>query len=561
MPLVRNGNNIFIIITVMKKYLIGIDTGGTFTDAALVEKSSGKILHIIKVPTNHHNLSRGISQALNELCGAADISTATVDGIAISSTLATNAVVENKGARVAVLVIGYVKHFKLPVKAVVFVKGGHTITGAEEEALELEYLASLLPNLRDEVDAYGVCAAMSFKNPTHELVTEKAIAMLDPKPVFCSHRLSTTAGMEPRAATAGLHAKLMPLMADFVAGVESSLETAQIKAPLHIVSGNGKLLEAQHAVEHAGMTVSSGPACTALFGMKHCSADAVVIDIGGTTTDITMIKNGQPLFSEQGCHVGKWHTHVEAIDMLTRGIGGDSHVHLHENNSIAIGPQRVTPLAMSPCSAETDQWLGAGGASKCIELIGQATDDTSLARITAALQQKGPCTLQQLQNATQLSTVPLQKHLESLSRRRLIRETGFAPTDALHVLGVVRLGDSNKSRKGAEILGSYINKNAAEFATMILEKTSEQIENALLEYLTSHFWKNSLTHFITNRSNHPVLGIDFSIKVPLLGIGAAAKYFLPEIARRLKTTVYFPENYEVGNAIGAALLLHGKVKQ
>jgi N-methylhydantoinase A/oxoprolinase/acetone carboxylase beta subunit len=544
----------------MKKYLIGIDTGGTFTDAVLVEKSSGLVLHTTKVPTNHHNLSHGISQALKELCGAADVSTATVDGIAISSTLATNAVVENKGARVAVFVIGYVKHFKLPVKAVVFVKGGHTITGSEEEPLELEYLASLLHSLRDEVDAYGVCAAMSFKNPTHELVTEKAIAMIDPKPVFCSHRLSAIAGMEPRAATAGLHAKLMPLMADFVDGVKSSLNRAHIKAPLHIVSGNGRLLEAQHAVEHAGMTVSSGPACTALFGMKHCSSDAVIIDIGGTTTDITMIKNGRPLFSEQGCRIGKWHTHVEAIDMLTRGIGGDSHVRLDEHRALFIGPQRVTPIAMSECSAETDQWLGAGGASKCIELIGEATGDAGLARITGALQEKGPCTLQQLQDATQLISVPLEKQLENLCRRRLIRETGFTPTDALHVLGLVHLGNGEKSRKSAEILGALLNKNAVEFATMVLEKTTEQIENALLEYLTSHFWKNSLTHFIANRNSHPVLGVDFSIKIPLIGIGAAAKYFLPEIARRLNTTVHFPENYKVGNAIGAALLLRSDEK-
>ncbi|MEE4243085.1 MAG: hydantoinase/oxoprolinase N-terminal domain-containing protein, partial [Desulfopila sp.] len=419
----------------MEKFLIGIDTGGTFTDAVLVKKATGRVVHTAKAPTHHHSLSSGISEALGSLLSTCAVPAEAVDGIAISSTLATNAVVENKGARVAVFVIGYVKHFKLPVKAVIFVKGGHTINGVEEEPLELEYITSLLHNLKDEVDAYGICAAMSFKNPTHELVTEKAIAMIDPKPVFSSHRLSTVAGMEPRAATAGLHAKLMPLMADFIEGVEYSLKQANIRAPLHIVSGNGELLNAQNAIEHAGMTVSSGPACTALFGMLHSPPEAVIIDVGGTTTDVTMIKNGRPLFSEKGCHIGKWHTHVKAIDMLTRGIGGDSLVQLSEKNALSIGPQRVTPLATSPCIAEIDTWLGNGGASQCIELLGKIPGDSNFTRVITALEKKGPCTLQQLQRETQLSSVPLDRQLENLSRQRLIRETGFTPTDALHVLG------------------------------------------------------------------------------------------------------------------------------
>ena len=286
----------------MKKYIIGIDTGGTFTDAVLLDKSSGKVIEIAKTPTTHHQLSVGIAHALGDILKRAEIPSGAIDTVAISSTLATNAVVENKGARVAVLVIGYVKHFRLPVQNVLFLKGGHSITGAEEEPLDLDYLVSLLGNLKDEVEAFGVCSSMSFKNPAHELVAEKAIEMIAPKPVFCSHRISQQAGMQERAATAALHAKLMPLMQEFIDGVQEAMRTHTVSCPMVIIGGNAQSIDSHRAVQQAGTTVASGPACTTLFGARQNIADALIIDVGGTTTDITMIKKGTPLFSTEGCH-------------------------------------------------------------------------------------------------------------------------------------------------------------------------------------------------------------------------------------------------------------------
>jgi len=283
----------------MQKYIIGIDTGGTYTDAVLLDKESGKVIATAKKPTSHYQLATGTGQALAELfakCSngtSGTINAEQIEAVAVSSTLATNSVVENKGARVAIIVIGYVKHFKLPVKAVVFVKGGHNIQGDEEEPLELDYLVQLISGLKNEVDAYGVCSAMSIKNPTHELVTEKAISLLDPKPVFCSHRISNLVGMEERAATAGLHAKLMPVMQEFVEGVQQAMAAQQLDCPLMVVSGNGQAMQAGKAVHEAALTVASGPACTASFGASQNDGDCLVIDVGGTTTDIAMIENGR----------------------------------------------------------------------------------------------------------------------------------------------------------------------------------------------------------------------------------------------------------------------------
>jgi N-methylhydantoinase A/oxoprolinase/acetone carboxylase beta subunit len=538
----------------MQKYIIGIDTGGTFTDAVLMERETGTILVTAKKPTTHHRLAEGTGSALAALLQGSGIPPAEIAAVAVSSTLATNSVVENKGARVALFVIGYVKHFKLPVKAVIFVKGGHDIMGVEEQPLELEYVVNLLHSLRDEVDAYGVCAAMSMVNPIHELVVEKAISLIDPKPVFCSHRISQTAGMQERAATAGLHAKLMPLMQDYVSGVEKAMAVNGLSCPMLVIGGNGKTVTSSLAVQQAGVTVASGPACTACFGARQTAVNALVIDVGGTTTDIAMIENGRPLMASEGCQIGQWRTHVEAIDMSTGGIGGDSHVLVDEKGRISIGPARVVPLSMAPELPPAVEWLGAGDRGKLIRLHPEATPELKVDELTAFLASHGQATPEMIRISTGLSGVTLSRDLEQLSRRQQIYECGFTPTDALHVLERISLGDQRRAVEGAEVLAAALGQGVESFCELVIRQTEEQIENLVIDHLIQHYWGNSLAGFLSTRNNHPVLGVEFSLKIPLIGIGAAARHFLPKVAERLATTISFPENCEVGNAIGAALV-------
>ena len=540
----------------MQKYIIGIDTGGTYTDAVLLDTHSAAIIATAKKPTTHYNLSVATGDALKELLTTSSATPEQIEKVVLSSTLATNSVVENKGARVAVIVIGYVKHFRLPVKAVVFVKGGHNIVGEEEQPLDLLYLVELISGLKNEVDAYGVCSAMSIKNPAHELVAEKAISMLDPKPVFCSHRISELAGMKERAATAGLHAKLMPVMEEFITGVRQAMENLQLASPVLVIGGNGKPISADKATQEAGLTVASGPACTAHFGAAHSAASAcsLVIDVGGTTTDIAMIENGQPVMSDEGCRIGSWRTHIEAIDMHTGGIGGDSHVSISPQGEISIGPARVTPLSTSQNLPPLKKWLGAGEQDKLIALYPDITGKLPENELTRLLLQDGQITPAIIRQKTGLCGIPLNKQLEQLTRQQLIFECGFTPTDALHVLGKINIGNRDIALEGAEILGFVTGMDPQQFAQTVVDMTCEQIENLVLDYVVRHYWGNSLTSFISTRNNHPVLGVDFSIKTPLIGIGAVARFLLPEVAKNLKTTIFFPEHCEVGNAIGAAMI-------
>jgi len=539
----------------MQKYTIGIDTGGTYTDAVLLENDTKIIIATTKTPTSHTHLAASVDAALGQLLAESAVPIDAIASVSVSSTLATNSVVENKGARVAVIVIGYVRHFKLPVKAVIYIKGGHNIQGQEEEPLELDYLVNLVNGLKDEVDAYGICSAMSIKNPTHELVAEKAIEMLDPKPVFCSHRISNLAGMQERAATAGLHAKLMPVMQEFIGGVREALAARALHCPLLIIGGNGKTIDSAKAVSEAGLTVASGPACSAHFGALQTDTDALVIDVGGTTTDIAKVNAGQPQLAKEGCRIGLWQTHVEAIDMHTGGIGGDSHVHLDEKGAITIGPARVTPLAMAdPATLPPSAWLGGGNKSRLIVVYPEMADRLDNNEVTRLLKEKMQLTPAVIRAQTGLGGVPLATRLEDLTRRQQIYECGFTPTDALHVLGRINIGNAAAAREGATILGEIIGLSPEDFAAKVLDQTEDTIVHLILDYVIQQYWHNSLANFISTHKNNPVLGVEFSIKIPLIGLGAAAPVLLPGVAQKLQTTVYFPDNCEVGNAIGAAII-------
>jgi N-methylhydantoinase A/oxoprolinase/acetone carboxylase beta subunit len=538
----------------MSKYIIGIDTGGTYTDAVLLDAASKTVLATAKEPTTHHRLALSTGKALNTLLQQSGVSKNDISRLALSTTLATNAIIEKKGARVAAFIIGYVKHFRLPITATVFVKGGHDISGKEEEALDIDNIVDTIQGIRNDVDAYAVCSAMSMTNPSHELVTEKAISMLDPKPVFCSHKVSQHTGMRERAATAALHAKLMPLMQDFIAGVQAAMIKNELHCPVFLITGNGAQVPIADAAEQAGITVASGPACTAGFGASQGIDYTVVVDVGGTTTDIAMIENGKMALSPDGCQVGQWQTHVEAVDMFTGGIGGDSHVILDSNGKISLGPSRVVPLSMAAGFPECSSWLGAELKAKCISLLPEFNTLKKDDPILYALAANGPSTADSIRLKTGFSGVPLNKRLEQLSRSQVILETGFTPTDALHVLGKITIGDKSKAEAGAKVLGLLLDMDKNSFCEKIISLTEARIENLLIDYIIHRYWGKSLTNFISTRNDHPVLGVQFSMKIPLIGIGAAARYFLPRVAKRLGTTVIFPEHCEVGNGVGAALL-------
>jgi N-methylhydantoinase A/oxoprolinase/acetone carboxylase beta subunit len=536
-------------------YAIGIDTGGTYTDSVIVNAESGEIVASAKSPTTHYKLSVGLEKSLTAVMEKSGIDPSEVGTVSVSTTLATNAIVEDKGARVGLFMIGPVKAVRLPVVTVNYITGGHKFSGAEDDPLDVEKLVDGINDMRGYVDAYAVCAAMSFKNPAHELVAAKAISLADPgKAVFCSHEISTKAGQAERAATAVLNARLMPVMKKFLEGVSSALIRCHLGGSVVVIRGNATPMSMEDAVSRAAETFASGPASTAYYGSLYTPEEnSLIVDVGGTTTDVTLIKNSRPTINEDGSIIGKWETHVEAVEMFTVGIGGDSYVKITDSGILNIGPARVIPLCMAGDIPDPSKWMGKGDNSRLIRK-GPAADEPGDDKILQTLFADGPATYGELITKLGIPDISLGSMIEFLVREQLVEEIGFTPTDALHVQGKIELGDASKSVSGAAVLGAVYGQDAETFAENVLENVYEKIENAMLEHIVRKEIGGNMAGIIAGRSASPLVSFEASLNLPIVGIGAPASYLLPDVAERLKTKAVFPEYHEVGNALGAVMM-------
>lgn len=540
-------------------HIIGVDTGGTYTDAVLVDTATRTVIAAAKRPTTHYDLGVGVEHAVGDIIAATGVDPAGVGRVAVSTTLATNAVVEGYGADVGLIIIGWGGRIEVPgAAAILHVAGGHRIDGTEQEPLGLEALIDSARMLRGRVDAYAVCSLMSFANPAHELVAAKALGMVDPRPVFCSHEVSCRAGMQERAATAVLNARLLPVMQLFLEGVSGAMQRIGITGEVVVVRGDATVMPMTEARRRAAFTVASGPAATASFGAGAAHvADALVVDVGGTTTDVTLIRNGRPVIDGEGMVVGQWTTHVEAVEMFTVGIGGDSHVRPGPGQSLQIGPQRVVPLAMAGPLPDPTQWLGTGRYTRCLCPSPAGRTPSQPSTVHALLLERGPMPPGLVAETLRMPEITVTGEVARLVKEQAVVLTGFTPTDALHVLGELHLGDAALSTAGARALGSLRNESPEAFARSVLAAAAHAIEDAVVQHVARREVGGNFAGFLAQRRLGSILRVAVSLGVPMVGIGAAAKHLLEPVAKALGTSISFPDRHDVGNAFGAALLALG----
>ncbi len=334
---------------------LGIDTGGTYTDAVLVDHASGAVLASAKALTTHHDLSVGIGQAMAAAFDGQTASPAEVSLVALSTTLATNAIVEGQGSPVCLLLIGYdpelIRQYgferDLVTENVVYLRGGHDGAGNEGEPLDETAAREAILAWRDRVDAFAVSGYFGVRNPAHERRGRALVEELTALPVACGHELTTRLNAVRRATTAALNARLIPLLQELIVTVRRTLQGLDIAAPLMVVKGDGSLVRAEWAKRRPIETILSGPAAS-VVGAWHLAGrrDVWVVDVGGTTTDIAALRDGCPRLNPEGAQVGEWRTMVEAADVHTVGLGGDSHVRLDKGGRLVIGPRRVVPLCL-----------------------------------------------------------------------------------------------------------------------------------------------------------------------------------------------------------------------
>src|SRR5580700_6264842 len=567
---------------------LGLDTGGTFTDAVLLAER--RVIASAKALTTPWDLALGIGEAIRAVLEllAAGAGREDVSLVSVSTTLATNAVVENRFSPVCTLLIGFddamVERSGLlrPGSGglVVRVAGGHNATGEEAEPLNEAAVERAVAEHAARVEAFAVAANFSVRNPQHELRARKIIRALSPQPVTCAHELSSKLDAPRRALTAALNARLTPQIRHLIEALSGVLEAESIDAPLMIVKGDGSLMKAQIALEYPVETILSGPAASVVgAGFLTGLADFVVADMGGTTTDIAVVSGGRPVISGEGALVGAWRTMVEAVDVRTSGLGGDSEVYLDRQYRLRVGPRKAMPLS-----------LLAHAHPAALALLRSIAE---LERLPAYPTQfafrnpdrEAPAHLSAIERRVwdQLKSEPRQvadvvrsggglEALRRLADSGLATVASFTPSDAMHVLDRQTGWCVEAALCGARILATEErNARAARAAVSpqeICERTYEHVVResgrALLAAalasdpgLVKHArgWgelgDRLIEDCVAGRRFSSLMQATLGLARPLIAIGAPVGAYYPEVARRLGAALSIPTHAAVCNAVGA----------
>lgn len=561
---------------------LGIDTGGTYTDAVLVDFETGHVLSSAKALTTKHDLAVGIREAMGRVLSACP---ADVRLVSLSTTLATNAIVEGNGAPICALLIGYEGNVfaagdlerDLGTRRYACIEGGHSTEGEEIVPVDLATAEATILEHAPHVAAYAISGYFGTRNPAHELAVKALVSRLTGKPATCGHELTHRLDALRRATTVALNARLIPLICDLIDAVEITMREQGIDAPLMVVKGDGSLMESSMARERPIETILSGPAAS-VVGAQHLALrqsgkdeDVVVVDMGGTTTDIAVITDGHPRLSPQGAQVGPWRTMVEAIDVHTVGIGGDSRVWLDEAGEMFVGPRRVVPIAL--LGMEHPEILAVLGEQvRRPELLRSDGEFLLLQRQTlthdgehpgfedellVALQQ-GPCPLERVYR---IMRHPLlyARYLEHLERQGILLRAGFTPSDAAHILGKYCTWDAKAAHLSGEIMARRVGVGLEALCEDVLSRTSRQIAEQVVYKLLADDGhdghcpelRDSLIASALRPKPSASLQVAFTVRPTLVAIGAPVHTYFPAVSNALHCSLRIPEHTEVANAVGA----------
>ncbi len=567
--------------------LLGVDTGGTYTDAVLI-RDEKDVIASAKSLTTRHDLAVGIGKAIAAVLDSSGADVAEIGMASLSTTLATNALVEGQGGRVGLIYIGFREKDlqghglsdALAGDPALVLTGGHNHAGGEAQSLDTEMLSEWLETDHG-ISAYAVASQFATRNPAHELKAAEMIRDITGRPVSCSHHLSAKLNGPKRALTALLNARLIGMITRLIEQAEGKLTELGINAPLMVVRGDGALISAEQAKHRPIETILSGPAASIVGARWMTGAEhALVSDIGGTTTDVAVLRDGRPAIDSAGAQVGPWRTMVEAVAMRTTGLGGDSEVHVMDEGligGVTLGPRRVVPVSLMAVDAPDvvhavlDEQLRSDTPGEYDAQFVRAVPGMD----AGGLQPKDAALLERIGGDVQ----PLQKVLRTrleisglkrLVSRGLIQVSGVTPSDASHVLGRQDSWDTEAAHKVLDLIGrkrtgsgNQLNSDPIAMAQMIVDQLTYQTGLALLE---TSFAEEEVDfgmppaqlarHVLMQRGlgqHRGILRLDAGLNVPVIGLGASASGYYPAVGDRLSCQMILPEHAGVANAIGAVV--------
>ncbi len=570
---------------VKKEYTVGIDTGGTYTDAVIVDSKNHAVIATAKALTTKGDLSIGVTRALETVLDTAGKSfdRSAISIVCLSTTLATNALVEGHGSSVGVFLIGFddamVERTEIskavPDATLIRIDGGHIYTGEEQAPLATETVHSALQGDAGKMDAFAVAAHYSVRNPSHERLVQALIHDKTGRPVTASCELSDSLNGPRRALTATLNARIISLIVALERAVESSLKRLDIDAKIMVVKGDGSITSADEVTHKPIETILSGPAASVIGARFLCGlSDFVIVDMGGTTSDVATVKNGWPTLNEQGSDIGGFHTLVRAIDMKTVGLGGDSEVSVDTSGTVQLSRNRLVPISLV---AQKWPWiedqltstlsrqralrraaqyllLPEGASSQQLPDDLSSKDRQFIARLDS---NKPHHYYEIIEDAADRARLP------RLLQLGLIQMSGVTPSDAAHVLGrqsqwsarAAELACELLGRAAGNIRGPNAHKQCRDFAQQIIDAVVAKSSHLMIERLAGQTFDKDhpLIKSVTHQTGQVAdLQISFKPQISIVAVGGPASVFYSEVGKRIGADILIPERSEVANAIGAA---------
>ena len=540
---------------------LGIDAGGTYTDAVLFDFNTREVLARAKSPTTKWKYSEGIINAVKQL---PEEGRNRVDLVSLSTTLVTNAIVESNIHPVGLLLmpLGNDSAETMSHSPTAVVKGRMNIEGEITEDIDPEEIADTarLFVKRHGVRAFAVSGYGASVNPELELRVKEILRDTTGLDVCCGHELSGTLNFYVRAHTAVLNAGVIPIMEEFLQEMKTALNELSVHAPQLVVKGDGSVMTGAFASEFPVQTALCGPAAS-MAGARYLTEleDALVIDVGGTTSDIGFLEKGLVSVCDEGASIGSWRTHVKAVDMQTTGLGGDSAI-IFDRQLWHIGPGRITPFCALNAQYSLASHLQSneglsGNPSQLLHwlyLTGKEPEFTLNSQETQLMEllKDGPMLIRDIAAGLSHGVWKLLK-TERLEKSYCIQRAGLTPTDLYHLQGKMDLWDAPDLKRYFELTLDL----QKESSDAVIERLEKQIAGILGKTILQSLFPDAsddecFASNVLGRGNAR-MSLTPGLQIPVIGLGAPAFLILEDAVRQLGGKLLLPENGDVANAVGA----------
>jgi N-methylhydantoinase A len=404
--------------------IVGLDIGGTHTDVVLLDEDG--LLREIKVPTDPADLYHCVLAGLSAVTEGID--TAGITRIVLSTTLATNAIVQNQLPPVGMIVSsgpGIDPEFYRTGSHYFTVAGSIDHRGREIEPIDPAEINSAAEQMQKAgIRQVGVVSKFSIRNPAHEQAN-KTILLPSFAKVFMGHRTSGNLNFGRRIATTYLNAAVYPLHQDFYQAVLKSLAARRLNLSLRLLKADGGNMKFESSIDYPAQTILSGPAASVMGAVAFGSEkeDTLVMDIGGTTTDLAVLIGHSPVLNPLGIELASYKTLIRSLETLSIGLGGDSAVRFADGK-ICVGPGRRGPAMAygGPCPTPTD-------ALFVLESIPDGSREQSIQGLKPLADRLG-CSVESL--AAEIMDVACQKILTAA--RQLTHQINSKPVYTIHEL-------------------------------------------------------------------------------------------------------------------------------